>query len=425
MSHDALITELQERVHQLYILRKQEEEQAVRLLTWLHQEHFFPLPQEIATRLDEIKENLNRSWQISRSAFSALEKEDRLFWKDVAQNMLEYLQPATQEQERFNSLVVHLLNDFTVAVNESLDKVRIFHHTLIPYFQSLTPMIDTKFREALGIQDRNLGLFRARVELLLHELDKKMETLLVNSAEGSSNGDNASPPAQFADQSHNYYQFEQNFRGSRESVKKRFSDYLQYFERNSVNFPVLDLGCGRGEFLELLKEQSIMGIGVDSNPEMVLVCREHGLDVWQDDLLAFLKSQPSESLSGVFSSQVAEHLPPDTLLQTIEAAHSRLKAGGTLLLETVNVGSAFSFLQIYTRDLTHRTPLHPETLQFLLTASGFQNVKILFTSPVPATLPLKLIQDPANEREILMNENMKKLNKLLFDYQDYAGIATK
>lgn len=425
MSRDALIAELQQRVHQLYILRKQEEENAVKLLTLLNQEHFFPLPQEIATRLGEIRESLNQSWQTSDTALTAIENEDRLFWKDIAQNTLQYLQPAVQKQEHFNSLVVHLLNDFTVAVIDSLDKVRIFHHTLIRYFQTFIPVIDTKFREALGIQDRNLGVFRARMELLLHELDKKMETLLVNSTEGAPERSPDQPPAPSADQSYKYYQFEESFRGSRESIKERLSNYLQYFGRNSVNFPVLDLGCGRGEFLELLKEQSFLGIGVDSNPEMVLICREHGLDVWEDDLLNFLKSQPPDSLSGIFSSQVVEHLVPDYLLQSIQTAHSRLKKGGTLLLETVNVGSAFSFLQVYTRDLTHRTPLHPETLQFLLTASGFQNVKILFTTPVPAAVPLKLIQEPANEREILMNENLTKLNKLLFDYQEYAVVAIK
>lgn len=425
MSRDALIAELQERVHQLYILRKQEEEQSIKLLTLLNQQHFFPLPSETGSRLEEVRAELNDSWKIAETAVTALEKEDRLFWKEVASSLAEYLKPLIQEQQNFNSLVVHLFNELTSSVTLSLDHVRLFHHTLIRYFQRFVPVVDTKFREALGTQDRNLGLFRNRMEMLLHELDKKIETLQVNAAEGFVEAPEAPRADRLIDQSYKYYQFEQSFRGSCESIKERFRDYVQYFERNSVNFPVLDLGCGRGEFLELLKEQNILGIGVDSNPEMVLICREQRLDVWQEDLLTFLKSQPVDSLSGIFSSQVVEHLAPDYLLQTIETAHSRLKKGGTFLLETVNVGSAFSFLQVYTRDLTHRTPLHPETLQFLLTASGFQNAKILFTSPVPATVPLKLIPEPANDTEFLMNENWKKLNKLLFNYQEYAVVAIK
>ena len=428
MSRDALIAELQERVHQLYILRKQEEEQSIKLLTLLNQQHFFPLPSETGSRLEEIRSNLNNSWEIAETALAALKQEDRLFWKDVASSLSEYLKPLIQEQQNFNSLVVHLFNELTSSVTLSLDHVRLFHHTLIRYFQRIVPVVDTKFREALGLQDRNLGLFRNRIEMLLHELDKRVETLQVDAAEGIVGAPVASeaPRAnQLIDQSYKYFQFEQNFRGSRESIKQRFRDYIQYFEKNSLNLPVLDLGCGRGEFLELLKEQNIVGIGVDSNPEMVLICHEQQLDVWEDDLLRFLKSQPMDSLSGIFSSQVVEHLAPDYLLQMIETSYSRLRKGGTLLLETVNVGSAFSFLQVYTRDLTHRTPLHPETLQFLLTASGFQNEKILFSSPVPTLLTLKLIREPANEQEILMNENIDKLNKLLFDYQEYAVVAIK
>ena len=425
MSRDALIAELQQRVHQLYVLRKQEEERSVKLLTLLNQQHFFPLPSETGSRLEEIRANLNTSWKTAETALTALEQEDRVFWKDVASSLAEYLKPLIKEQEDFNSLVVHLFNELLSSVTLSLDQVRLFHHTLIRYFQAFLPVIDTKFREALGIQDRNLGLFRNRLELLLHEMDKKIETLLVNSTEEAPEESSDVPSTPVAGHSYKYYQFEESFRGSRESIKEGFSDYLQYFQTNSAKFPVLDLGCGRGEFLELIKGQNIVGIGVDSNREMVLVCREHGLDVWEGDLLTFLKSQPPDSLSGIFSSQVVEHLPPDYLLQSIEIAYSRLQKGGTILLETVNVGSAFSFLQMYTRDLTHRTPLHPETLSFLLTASGFRNAKILFSSPVPSTLPLKLIQEPANEKESLMNENLNKLNKLLFDFQEFAVVATK
>lgn len=118
-------------------------------------------------------------------------------------------------------------------------------------------------------------------------------------------------------------------------------------------------------------------------------------------------------------------MPPEYLLKLLEAAHSRLKEQATLLLETVNVSSAFGFLQVYTKDLTHRLPIHPDTLRFLVKAAGFQKAEIQFVSPVPAVAQLKLIQNANDEAGAVFNQNMKKLNQLLFDFQEYAVLASK
>jgi O-antigen chain-terminating methyltransferase len=175
----------------------------------------------------------------------------------------------------------------------------------------------------------------------------------------------------------------------------------------------------------LLKEASILAKGVDSNQEMVKKCKELGLEVAQADLLQFLLAQPENSLGGIFCSQVIEHLPPDVLLRLLEAAYSRLIATAPILLETVNIGSVFAFTQVFSRDLTHSTPIHPETLEFMVNACGFQKPQIIYKSPIPSVQQLKLFEDPKDEAQKIFNHNMAKLNQLLYAPQEFAVYAIK
>ena len=449
------VEELQEKLDELIRLRKQEEEKYGRLLTMLDGMCGFPLPQEVSDQVGQIKDALNRAWDIGPNALSTTQSEDRTFWKEVAANTGRYLQPFVQQQREFNSLVVHLVNEFVTSVTQSLGKIREFQNTLILYLQSIVPVVDTKFREMVGIEDKNIvtnllkfqrqihEAARDHADLLYQELDKRMGTLQIDSGEQSesirslqvsmrslhhladalksSKGKAAVPPP---NDEYRYYHFEENFRGTREQIREKFQAYLPNF-RKELGAPVLDLGCGRGEFLEILRDAGIAGLGVDSNTSMVQTCKKMGLDVHSGDLLDFLRSKQENSLGGVFCSQVIEHLPPDYLMKLLDAAYARLKEGAPILLETVNISSAFAFLQVYTKDLTHRTPIHPDTLKFMVNACGFRDPEVLFTSPVPAPARLKLFPQPADEWQAVFNQNMEKLNRLLFDPQEYAVLAFK
>lgn len=464
MNRQDPVEELQQKLDELVELRKKEEEEYGNLLTLLDQHCQFPLPNELSSRLLEIKENLNRSWDVSKSAYGVAQQEDRSFWKEVARNSIQYLEPFVRQQREFNSLVVHLLNEFTESSALSLSRVREFQTSLILYFQKIIPIVDSKFREMVGAEDKNVVVnlqnfekhlsklhnqiqkaAKSHTDLLFQELDKRMETLQVDSEEQQkmlstfqvavrslhhlanslekSDGESATGNRQSRDESR-YFHFEEYFRGSREEIKEKFRGYVKYFQ-TGMDDPVLDLGCGRGEFLELLKEVSIPGFGVDSNAQMVGKCREMGLNVSHGDLLSFLESQKENSLGGIFCSQVVEHLPGETLLRLLQISYSRLKPGAPILLETVNIGSAFAFLQVYTKDLTHRTPVHPDTLKFLVSACGFQKPEVLFMTPVPAMAQLKLFNDPFDETKKLIDHNMAKLNQLLYDSQEYAVVGYK
>ncbi len=151
------------------------------------------------------------------------------------------------------------------------------------------------------------------------------------------------------------------------------TQYVPLFEGAS---DVLDVGCGRGEFLDLLRENGITARGVDLNDEMAAVSRERGLDATAGDALdAILQAQPDGSLGGLFAAQVVEHLEPDYLMRFLDAAYHKLRPGSKIVLETINPACWFAFFSSYIRDITHVRPLHPDTLQYLLRASGFQNVE--------------------------------------------------
>ena len=451
------IEELQQKLEDLIRLRKQEEENYGKMLTFIDSKCSFELPQESATKLAEIKDAMNRLWDVSRGAVEAAKQEDRTFWREVAANVQKYLEPFVQQQREFNSLVVHLVNEYVQSVNESFVRIRDFQTSLILYFQAITPMVDTKFRETIGTEDKNIVVnllkfqrqihdaARDHADLLYQELDRRVGTLQLDSSELRESMEslqtslrslqhlaNAIESAAPTDKTakliaageSRYFHFEENFRGSREEIRDKFAQYVEHY-RTGLSGPVLDLGCGRGEFLELLQAAGIRGMGVDSNVSMVQSCRQMGLDVSQGDLLEFLGSQKENSLAGVFCSQVLEHLAPDMLMKLLEAAFVRLQPGAPIVVETINIASAHAFLQIYTRDLTHRTPLHPDTLKFLINAFGFKDSRVLFTSPVPAPAQLKLFAHPANETQLIFNQNMAKLNTILYDPQEYAVLAFK
>ncbi len=177
----------------------------------------------------------------------------------------------------------------------------------------------------------------------------------------------------------NYFLFEERFRGSREDITQRQLTFLPYFEKCSR---VLDIGCGRGEFLEILKDHDIGGIGVDSDPDMVAYCRSRQLEVANSDAIAYLETLEDKSLDGIFIDQVVEHLEPDYLIRLLALCHQKMKFGYYIVIETVNPLSFVSFVNFYI-DMTHKRPVHPETLQYLLNASGFRECEKKFFSPVP------------------------------------------
>ena len=219
-----------------------------------------------------------------------------------------------------------------------------------------------------------------------------------------------------------YHLFENKFRGSREEIKERQTNYLKYFFDSSN---VLDIGCGRGEFIELLSENGIKSKGIDVYEDFVEYCRYKGLNVLKDDALNYLLIQDDESIDGIFMSQVAEHLETDYLINLVEAAYEKLKKGKFFIAETPNPKTLSIFSNAFFMDPSHKKPVHPETFKFIFEKAGFKDVKIEFTevSKIDYKLPLLTSNYVDNLEEF--NDGINLLSEMFFGSQDYAIIARK
>jgi len=177
-----------------------------------------------------------------------------------------------------------------------------------------------------------------------------------------------------------YRAFEDKHRGSRELIKTRLRVYLPFLtalQEVDRGCKALDLGCGRGEWLELLKEIKMDGHGVDLDDGMLQACRDLGLSVETGEAIAYLKSVPSESLSVVSAFHVVEHIPFSELQILVQEALRVLKPAGLLILETPNpenirVGTSSFYL-----DPTHIHPIPPPLLAFLPDYYGFYRTKVV------------------------------------------------
>jgi len=165
-----------------------------------------------------------------------------------------------------------------------------------------------------------------------------------------------------------YVDFEALFRGPPARVTDSQRPYLALVREHQ---PVLDLGCGRGEFLALLAGEGIPGRGVDSDPGMVERCRALGLDVTLADVNAHLEGLQDASLGTVFSAQLIEHLPYAELRRMLALARAKLRPGGLLVAETVNPHRVSS-LKTFWADLTHQHPIFPEVALALSALAGFE-----------------------------------------------------
>jgi SAM-dependent methyltransferase len=208
-----------------------------------------------------------------------------------------------------------------------------------------------------------------------------------------------------------YFAFESRMRGSRESIRERQRPYVDDF-RDAA--PVLDVGCGRGEFLVLLREAGIEARGVDLDADMVAYARGEGLEVEQADAVRYLQSVEDGALGGVFAAQLVEHLPAPALVQLLEVAAAKLRRGGLLVAETINPLSPLA-LRNYYADLTHAQPLVPETLELLARQAGFGTVELRFLNAPEE----RLVEPP----DPVLAGNVTRLNELLFGPLDYAIVA--
>ena len=253
---------------------------------------------------------------------------------------------------------------------------------------------------------------RERADRLLRELEERLTRVERRGSGGAGTPAPVTVAAQPAASAlPDYFAFESRMRGSVDAIRERQRRYVDDF-RDAA--PVLDIGCGRGELLALLREAGIEARGIDADADMVAFARGEGLDVEQADLLEYLERVDAGSLGGIFMGQVVEHLPPAVLVRALELAAQKLRPGGVLVAETINPLSPIA-LRNYYADLTHAQPLVPETLELLARQSGFAETELRFLNE-----PADRLTEPDDP---VIAANVRRLNELLFAPLDYALVA--
>lgn len=294
--------------------------------------------------------------------------------------------PLADEQQRFNDAVLRLVD----ALSERLD----------------------------GVAGRS-----AERERRLTELEERLLRVERRSAAAPGSSTVAAQPR--ADALPDYFAFESRMRGPVEEVRARQEAYVADLRGHA---PVLDLGCGRGELLALLREAGVEARGVDADADMVAYARGEGLEVEQGDVLEHLAGLADGSLGAIFAGQLLEHLPPAALVRLLSLGAAKLRPGGLFVAETINPVSPLA-LRNYFADLTHAQPLVPETLELLARGAGFRSTELRFLNeprPGERLRPVELPDDAAfDPARAALAANVRLLDELLFAPLDYALLARR
>lgn len=348
-----------------------------------------------------------------------------------------YIDPAIQKQIIFNESVVNILNNMVSSISSLDNRIERVKQVIDYKVGQLKPEIDSKIEQMKSDTDHRIMMQTdAIISSINSDLEKKswLANLLdnkinsqISNLEVKTSEDRDLKSSKDEDLNLNYFVFEERFRGPREEIKQRQLKYLDYF-KGCKN--VLDIGCGRGEFLELLQENEIKAQGLDIDVNMVNFARSKGLTVNMMDAVSFLEDLEDNSLDGIFINQVVEHLEPAYLIKMLNLCYQKLMYGYFIIIETVNPLSLVSFVNFYI-DLSHIKPLHPETVRFLLEVAGFREIELKFYSPVKDETRLQkaqLHQDMREGEKSLIetfNRNVDILNNQLYGPQDYAFFGKK
>ena len=253
---------------------------------------------------------------------------------------------------------------------------------------------------------QDLRNIRAEYEkLIFDELRVVRQRSMVVGEVGVISASQPAPAAPAFD----WLKFSDRFRGTEEAIRRAQAMYIEEFGGAA---DVLDLGCGRGEFLEAAREAGIGARGIDLNPEAIALCRAKGLDAEVADIFEYLASLPEKSLGGVYCAQVIEHLAPSQLPALVGTLGTKLRPGAKVAFETPNPECLAIFSTHFYLDPTHTRPVPPALLVFYLEETGFGQIDVKRLNVASASIPA-------------LSELPEALRESCFGALDYAVIARK
>ena len=273
--------------------------------------------------------------------------------------------------------------------------------------------LELRFDDAADVGRRQAEQLTAKLEIELAETRDSISTLASRLAVVAADAGIATSIAD----DRRYADFEDEYRGSEAGIEQLLEPYLHdVWARHEVGGPVLDIGCGRGEWLQLLRKRGMAAMGVDTSQEIVDRCVERGLEVVLGDGIAHLATVPEGSLLAITSFHVLEHIPVGDHATFFANALRALRPGGVLILETPNPTNLIVGAAAFYRDPSHLRPVHPDYMRFLASDAGFTEVEIRFLHPRPEFEQLDVAADDRLAQET---------SWALFGPQDYALIGVR
>ena len=348
-----------------------------------------------------------------------------------AAELAQHFQPALDAVEPLLDIRKHWIEwradwERKLTVNEIqflrsvADLQGAFQHRVTQMESNFRDIAKSQHNDYLGALDRanieiqkrlwaDLEKIRTEYDRLIHS---ELRVIRMRAGAGqptAMSAASAMPAAAPAAIGFDYARFAERFRGDEAYVRKNIAFYAPFFEGREN---VLDIGCGRGEFLEMMREKGVSARGIDLGEESVALCRQKGLEAEIADLFPYLAAQPEEEFDGIFSSQVVEHIDGMRLGEMIRLCASRLRRGGVLAIETPNPECLAIFATHFYLDPTHTRPIPHPLLSFYMEEAGLGGIEVHPLSPAVETVP-ELMELP------------EKLRNRLFGGLDYAIIGRR
>ena len=379
----------------------------------------------LVQRLSQANAELEGKLSQTHSEFNA-----RLTGTGLAQDekLNQALVPLSQANAELEGKLSQTHSEFNARLTGTgLAQDEKLNQALVPYSQRIASLTDGihALRSEFGRISNELRAVKTQGRGRDRDLRRFFHDLQMGAIAPSKQTELAPIPAMFpsritSNSKFDYFLFEELYRGDEALITTRQKEYLELFRGRD---DVLDVGCGRGEFLELLRDSGISAKGVESGTDQYLLCREKGLDVVEQDLFEYLESLPDESLGGLFSAQVIEHLAASDQLHFVSLAYRKTRPGSPVVFETINPQCVFAMMRNFFLDPTHVRPVHPETLKFAMESVEFRNVGLRFSSPMSERRipPLKLNGDTPELEDF--NRAIAELNELIYGYMDYAAVG--
>jgi SAM-dependent methyltransferase len=314
--------------------------------------------------------------------------------RELTRKVAEHQQMVTEHQQEIASLVMRdqersgELLDLKETTERSVASLIAWHKKLEDHISELQDQFYTQQRQqaVLGGQLRE---YLSNKSLSIQDLETR-------------------PPLDEL-----YASFEDEFRGTTEEIKSRLEVYLPVVRKADPNSNFLDVGCGRGEWLEVLRDAGMQGYGIDQNSVQIARCREKGLQVMQAEAITHLQSLPDASVGFITGFHIVEHLPFDDLIRMLDQMLRVLKPAGAVILETPNPENFMVGSCTFYTDPTHRHPIPSPTLKFLLDSRGFASTEVM---------KLREWDDAKLEGD---SELIKRFNEYFYSAPDYAVVGWK